>query len=100
MKIKKGDKVKILKGKDRGKTGTVDKVFSKTGKILVGGLNVYKKHSKPRGEAKGGIFDFSRPLPASSVGLICPKCGKIIRVGYQVINGEKNRFCRECKSHI
>lgn len=91
MKIKKGDKVKILLGKDRGKTGTVDRVLAKTGKVLIIGLNIFKKHLKPRGEGQPGeIIDRSQPLAASKVALICPKCGKITR----------QRICRSCKAEF
>ena len=101
MKIRKGDKVKILLGKDRGKTGTIDNVFLKEGKVLVGGLNLFKKHLKPRGEgSQGGIIDQSRPLLAAKVALICPKCGKMARIGYQVNGGSKTRICRACKETI
>jgi len=103
MKIKKGDKVKITLGKDRGKTGSVDRVFLKEQKVLVGGLNVYKKHLKPRGEKdkkSAGIVSLSRPLDISKVALICPKCGKPVRVGYEKLGEEKVRICKSCKGKI
>ncbi len=63
MKIKKGDKVKMLSGKDKGQTGAVERVFVKEDKVLVAGLNLYKKHQKPRGEGKpGGIVSLARPV--------------------------------------
>jgi len=105
MKIKKGDKVKILLGKDRGRIGTVELVLGKSRQVLVGGLNIFKKHSKPRKEGdKGGIIDKSRPLDIAKVVLVCPKCGKTTRVGYQIIKGEnkkeKRRICLKCKVEI
>jgi len=101
MKIKKGDKVQILQGKDRGKTGTVEFVLAKSGKVLVGGLNIFKKHLKPRGEGdKGGIIEKSRPLAVSKIGLVCPKCGKAGRVGYKVLGEEKKRICLKCKGEF
>lgn len=102
MKIKKGDKVKILLGKDRGKTGTVDRVLAKEGMVLVGGVNMYKKHAKPKseGDNTGGIIDKVRPLPISKVQLICEKCGKITRVGFSLSKGEKERICLKCKAQI
>ena len=103
MKIKKGDKVTILIGKDKGKTGTVDRVSGKNGKVLVGGLNLYKKHVKPQGGEKkrtGGIVDVSRPLLVSKVALVCPKCSKPTRVGYSLVGKEKIRICKKCKSKI
>ncbi|PIS14440.1 50S ribosomal protein L24 [Candidatus Shapirobacteria bacterium CG09_land_8_20_14_0_10_39_12] len=101
MKIKKGDKVKILIGKDAGRTGTVEFVLGKKNEVLVGGLNIFKKHAKPRGEGdRGGIIDKSRPLNVAKVALICPKCGKTARVGYRTIGGKKNRICLKCKTEI
>lgn len=101
MKIKKGDKVQILQGKDKGKVGTVEIVLVKSDKVLVGGLNLFKKHMKPRGERdKGGIIDKSRPLYVSKLGLVCPKCGKVVRVGYKTVGEEKKRVCLKCKGEI
>jgi len=103
MKIRKGDKVQILLGKDRGKTGTVDRVFVKKGEVLVGGLNIYKKHVKPRGErskANSGIIDYPQPLAVSKMALICPHCGKISRIGFKLVAKKKVRICRLCKTEI
>ena len=101
MKIKKGDKVKIILGKDRGREGQVEKVFPKSGKVLVAGLNVYKKHVRPKKEGeKGGVVEISRPLLISKVALICPKCGQTTRVGYQISGEEKLRICRKCQEII
>jgi large subunit ribosomal protein L24 len=101
MKIRKKDKVKILSGKDKGQTGIVDRVLTKKGSVLVGGLNLYKKHQKPRGEGKpGGIVSLSRPLAACRVALICPKCGKQTRIGYKLSGKEKVRICKKCGSAI
>jgi len=101
MKIKKGDKVKILIGKDRGREGTVEVVLAKEKKVLVAGLNIYKKHTKPTKEGeKGGIIEKSRPIDIAKVALICPKCQQPTRVGYQVTGGEKQRICKKCKAII
>lgn len=101
MKIKKGDKVKILSGKDAGKTGKVDRVFVKKGEVLIEGLNLYKRHQKPAGEGKqGGIVSLSRPFSVSEVALICAKCGIMTRIGYQIIGKDKIRICRKCKAQI
>lgn len=102
MKLKKGNKVKVLQGKDRGKIGTVERVFEKTATVLVGGLNIYKKHLKPRGDDKksGGIVSLSRPLSVGKVALICPKCEKPAKIGFDLTGGEKERICRKCKSKI
>lgn len=103
MKIKKGDKVKILLGKDQSKIGKVDRVFEKSGEVLVGGFNIYKRHLKPRSEqdkSSGGIIDLGRPLKISKVALICPKCDKAVRIGYQTMGDKKVRICRSCKAEI
>ena len=102
MKLRKNDKVQVMAGKDKGRTGIIEQVFSKTGKILVGGVNIYKKHTKSRGgKDKGGIIDITKPLPVASLSLICPKCGKVVRVGYQIEkSGEKARICKKCKEII
>ena len=101
MKIKKGDKVKILRGKDRGRTGTVEVVFSKSGEVLVAGLNIFKKHAKPRKEGdKGGIIDKSRPLGIAKIALVCPKCSQQTRLGFQLAGGQKIRICKKCKAQI
>jgi len=103
MKIKKGDKVKILSGKDRGKTGAVDRVFIKEARVLVGGLNLYKRHLKPRSredQKSGGIVSISRPIDVSCVAVICSKCGKATRAGFVKEAGEKFRICKKCQAKI
>ncbi|PIV01556.1 50S ribosomal protein L24 [Candidatus Shapirobacteria bacterium CG03_land_8_20_14_0_80_39_12] len=103
MKLKKGDKVKVMLGKDRGKTGTIDRVFNKEGLVLVSGVNLYKRHLKPRSEqdqSSGGIVDKVRPLNLAKVALICPQCGKITRVGFLLGKGMKVRICKICKAEI
>lgn len=101
MKIKKGDQVMVLSGKDRGKTGTVSRVLVKGGKLIVAGLNIYKKHLKPsRKTPQGGIIDFNLPMDISNVALICPSCGKKTRVGHAVQAGRKVRICKKCHKSI
>jgi len=101
MKIKKGDQVKIISGSDKGRTGAISKVFPKTKMIVVEGINVVKKHVKPAGGKKGGIIKINAPMAASKVMLICPECGKITRVGFQLDKkGKKYRICRKCQSLI
>jgi large subunit ribosomal protein L24 len=101
MKLKKGDTVKVTIGKDRGKTGKVEKVLPKMGKVMVSGVNIYKRHVRKSGEKKpGGIVDITKPLPISNIALVCPKCGQVTRIGYQVAKNEKIRICRKCKETI
>ena len=100
MKIKKGDKVKIMLGKDRGKTGTVEYVLSKKNKVFVSGANLYKRHVKKQGQIEGGIIDIPKPLHVSDVSLVCPSCNKITRVGFEIVNGTKVRVCKKCKQSL
>jgi len=109
MKIKTGDQVKILAGKDHGKTGKVLQVFPEEKRASVEGLNLLVKHLRPqkRGEA-GQRVEFPAPLNISNLLLLCPKCGKATRVGYEsreVGEGEKKhtrkaRICKKCKKII
>lgn len=102
MKLRKGDNIIVTVGKDKGRKGKIEKVLPKVGKVLVPGINIYKKHTKPRGEKQpGGIIDIIKPLPIANVALLCPKCGKPTRVGYQISkDGSKNRICRQCQAII
>lgn len=100
MKIKKGDEVKILLGKDRGRTGKVLRVFGKKGKVLVEGINVYKRHVRKTGQHEGGILEITKPVNISNVALICPKCKKATRVGYKLTGKIKTRICKKCREEI
>lgn len=100
MKIRKGDKVKVLLGKDRGKEGKVEYVLSKKEKVFVSGVNLYKRHVKKSGSSAGGIIDIPKSLNISNVVLICPNCNKTTRVGYRVLGKEKVRICKKCKKEI
>lgn len=109
MKIKKNDKVLILAGKDRGKTGKVLQVFPRQQRASVEGINLLIKHIRPqrRGEA-GQRIEFPAPLHISNLQLLCPQCGKATRVGYkylEVKEGDKTkarkaRLCRRCQQLI
>lgn len=101
MKLIKGDMVAIVAGKDKGKTGKIEMVFSKTRKVLVPGVNEYKRHQKGGyGNSKSEIITITKPLPMSNVQLICPKCKKLTRVGYKIEKGTKTRMCRKCGKEI
>ncbi|MBI3103374.1 50S ribosomal protein L24 [Candidatus Daviesbacteria bacterium] len=100
MKIKKGDKVKILLGKDRGKEGSVAYVLAKKGRVFVEGANLYKRHVRKMGDTQGGIIDIPKPMNISNVGLICPNCQKVTRVGYQIAGTSKMRICKKCTKEI
>jgi len=101
MKIKKGDTVLIIAGKYRGKKGKVLKTFPKEKKILVEGVNLIKKHQRPKktGE-KGQIVELRKPIDISNTKLICPKCAKPTRIGYKIIEGKKYRICKKCGQEI
>lgn len=101
MKIKKGDTVKILVGKDRGKTGEVERVFPDEEKVVVKGIHQMKKHVKPsQKNPQGGIIDINRKTDISDVMLVCPSCGKPTRVGYNIANDQKVRICKKCKQSV
>jgi large subunit ribosomal protein L24 len=102
MKIKKGDNVKIVSGKERGKTGKVVQAFPNEGKIVVEGANKLFKHAKTRKAGqKGQKVEFFAPVPVVNVMLLCPKCAKPARVGYKVLeDGKKVRVCKACKATI
>lgn len=99
-KIKKGDTVQILLGKDHGKTGSVERVIVKEGKLMVAGVNMYKRHVKKHQGMEGGIVELSRPVNSSNVALICPSCKKMTRVGIKMEGTEKLRICRKCEKEI
>ena len=101
MKIKKGDNVKILSGKDRGKTGKVSRVLPDAGKALVDGLNLVKKHIRPRKQGeKGQRVSVPAAIDISNLMLVCPKCSKATRVGFKVSEKNKFRICKKCGSEI
>lgn len=101
MKIHKNDTVLIISGKDRGRKGKVLQAFPKEEKILVEGINLRKKHRKPKREGeKGQIVELPLPLPVSKVKIICPKCGKTTRVGLKEKEGKKYRLCKKCNKEF
>ncbi len=101
MKIKKGDTVLIIKGKDQGKKGKVLEVFPRKGKLVVEGVNLVKKHRRPKNEKeKGQVIEIAKPLDVSNLKLICPKCGQAVRVGHKIVNKKKYRICKKCQQEI
>ncbi len=98
MKLKLGDQVKVIKGKDSGKLGKVEKVFSKEDKVLVEGVNQYKRHIKARMQGqKSEIITLTKPLSLTNVMVMCPKCKQPTRVGIKVLKDSKVRVCKKCK---
>ncbi|OGM92884.1 50S ribosomal protein L24 [Candidatus Wolfebacteria bacterium RIFOXYB2_FULL_49_7] len=101
MRIKKGDTVKIIQGKEKGKTGKVLSTMPQKERILVEGLNLYKKNVKPKKQGeKGQIVTIPRSMNASNVMLVCPACGKTTRIGAMVENDKKVRSCKKCGARI
>ena len=97
MIIKKGDTVKIIAGKDNGKSGKVLKTFPARGLVTIDGINVYKKHVRPKREGeKGDVVSIIRPIRISNVMLFCSSCGKGVRVGAKIENDKKTRICKKC----
>ena len=96
IRIKKGDRVVVLSGKDRGKSGTVMRVIPKDNKVIVEGVNVAKKHQRAtRATMQGGIIDKDMPMPISSVAVVSPGDGRATRVGYRIDEaGNKVRICK------
>lgn len=101
LKLKKGDTVKVVVGKDKGKEGKIEAAFTKEGRVLVAGVNMYKRHLKARSQTQPSeIITITKPLPVSNVALICPKCKLITRVGFNMEGKDKVRICRKCKAQI
>ena len=97
MKFKRGDTVKILYGKDAGRKGRILLVRSKTNKVVVEGINEYKRHLKGDGKTRESeIVNIVKPVDASKLMLICPSCSKAVRVGFKIVDGKKNRVCKKC----
>jgi large subunit ribosomal protein L24 len=96
MKVRKGDRVLVLTGKDRGSEGTVLRVLPVAGKVIVEGVNVARRHTKPRQQgATGGIIEKVMPIDVSNVAVVNPRDGKATRVGYRFDNdGNKVRVCK------
>ena len=101
MKIKKGDTILIISGKDRGRKSKVLQTFPKEERIIVEGINLRKKHIRPRraGE-KGQIVEKPAPIHISNAKLICLKCGKATRVEYKIVEKKKYRICKKCGQEI
>lgn len=101
LKIRKKDKVIVIAGKDKGKTGEVLKIFPGEGRVLVGKVNMVTKHRKPRQNEPGGIQKLEAPIHYSNVMLMCPKCEKAVRPKLDKLStGEQVRVCRRCGETI
>ena len=97
MKIRKGDQVYVIAGKDVGKTGEVTRVITERDRVIVDGDNVAKRHQRATNATmQGGIIDKDMPLHVSNVAIVCSSCGKPSRIGYRFDGDTKVRVCRKC----
>lgn len=97
MNVKKGDKVVVLSGKDKGKEGEILRALPAEGKVVVEGVAVVKKAVRPTAQnQQGGFVEKEAAIDASNVMLVCPKCGKPTRVAAKVEDGKKVRVCKKC----
>jgi large subunit ribosomal protein L24 len=101
-RIKRDDTVLVTKGRDRGRTGQVRKIVTSDNRVIVTGINIVKRHMRPRGQQHpGGIIDREAPISLANVALICESCQKPARVGFRALaDGRKVRFCKRCDANI
>ncbi len=101
MKLKIGDEVKILAGKNKGKTGKVVKIFRNSNKITVEKVNIITKHIKKTAQRAGEKIKYEAPFQASNAILVCPKCKKTTRIGHKKLEkGKKQRICKKCNESV
>ena len=102
MKLKKGDHVRVLQGKDRGKDGEIMRAFPREGKVIVQGVNMAKRHQRPtRATMQGGVIDKDMPVPVANVALVCRACGKPTRIGFRVDEAQRKvRVCKKCGADV
>ena len=100
MKLRKGDQVRVLTGKDVGKEGQITRVIPERNRVIIDGVNVAKKHQRStKATMQGGIIDKDMPIHVSNVALLCATCGPT-RIGYRIDGGTKVRVCRKCDKEI
>jgi large subunit ribosomal protein L24 len=102
FRIRKGDTIQVVQGRDVGRRGVVERVIPSTGRVVAEGVNIRKRHARPRAIGQpAGIIDFNAPLDVSNVMLVCPSCDQPARVGYTLDDsGGKRRHCRKCNEQI
>ena len=101
MKVKKGDKVQVIAGKDKGKQGTILRSVPTRNRVVVEGCGIVKKAVRPTQQnPQGGIISMEAPIHVSNVMLVCPKCNKATRVGHAVVGDKKVRVCKKCGKNI
>ena len=101
MKLKKGDTIIVTTGKDRGKTGIISRVVDGGKKVVVEGVNMYKKRVRPKRQGeKGQVVSVARSIDVSNACIVCGNCGKKTRIGVKINDGKKERFCKKCGTRI
>lgn len=100
FKYKKGDEILVTTGRDKGKKGKIEKVLARENKVVISGVNIYKRHRKATRNQAAGIYQVTRPVIVSSIAIICPKCSKPTRVGFKIDGKNKNRICKKCHGII
>lgn len=97
MKYHKNDEVLVTAGKNKGNRGKIEQVLPKLSQVIVGGLNLYKRHTKGRAGQPGGMIDVAKPLSVAKIALVCPNCQQPTRVGWVQKGDKKTRVCRKCQ---
>lgn len=108
MHVKQGDQVLIISGRERGKKGKIKQALPRKNRVVIEGLNIMKRHQRPRGRGNpGGIIEIEAPLDVSNVMLICPACGRASRTGKRFLDEldhkgrqRKTRYCKACQASI
>ena len=100
FKFKAGDEVLVTAGRDKGKKGRVQKVITRENKVVVEGINIYKRHKKATKNQKSGIYEVARPIPLANVVVVCPKCSRLTRIGFRIEGSKKYRICKKCNGRL
>jgi large subunit ribosomal protein L24 len=101
MKLKKGDRVQVIAGKDLGKQGEITRVIRERNRVIVDGVNVAKRHQRStKATMQGGIIDKDMPIHVSNVAIVCSSCGGPTRIGYRIEGPDKIRVCRKCGKEL
>lgn len=97
MKLHKGDLVKVNYGAHKGKTGRVEKIVLRSGRVVVAGVNLVKRHLR---QGSGGLIEKTSPIDSAKLLLVCPKCQQAARLGYRIENDTRVRFCKKCRESL
>jgi large subunit ribosomal protein L24 len=100
MKLREGDKVKVIAGKYKGVSNPIEKLYKDKNTVLLKDVNIVVRHIKKQGDNEGGRIKVERPIDISKVMLVCPNCNKTTRIGYKITAGKKTRVCKKCKKTI